>query len=57
MTTFMEALHHLVGITEEDHHTEYGGTVYVTPPLTEYDNGKENDGEEAQGATVRTPRT
>ena len=43
MTTFVDALYSLVGITEGDHHTEYGGRTYVTPPLTEYDNGKEND--------------
>ena len=42
---------------DRDHHTEYGGTVYITPPLTENDDGKENDGEEAPRAAVRAPRT
>lgn len=32
---------------QRDHHTEYGGTVYITPPLTENDDGKENDGRAA----------
>lgn len=47
MTTFVEALYSLVGITEEDHHTEYGGETWITPPLTENDDGKEKNGRAA----------
>ena len=39
------------------HDTEYDGGHYVTPSLIDHGDGKENDGEEAQRATVRTPRT
>ena len=39
------------------HDTEYDGTSYITPSLIDHDDGKENDGEEAPRATVRTPRT
>ena len=46
-----------VGTLTDDHDTEYDGTTYITPSLIDHDDGKENDGEEAQRATVRTPRT
>ena len=42
---------------QRDHDTEYDGGHYITPSLIDHDDGKENDGEEAQRATVRTPRT
>ena len=38
------------------HLDEYDGTEYTTPSILR-DDGKENDGEETQRATVRTPRT
>ena len=46
-----------VGTLADDHDTEYDGTVYTTPSLIDHDDGKENNGEETQRATVRTPRT
>ena len=42
---------------DRPHDTEYDGTVYTTPSLIDHDDGKENNGEEAQRATVRAPRT
>ena len=54
--TFLEELH-LIGTLTDDHDTEYDGEHYVTPSLIDHDDGKENNGEEAQRATVRTPRT
>ena len=47
----------LCGTLTDDHDTEYDGGHYITPSLIDHDDGKENDGEEAQRATVRTPRT
>ena len=55
MATFLNELN-LIGITDE-HETEYDGATYATPSLIDHDDGKENDGEEAPGATVRAPRT
>ena len=40
MTTFLDALTDLIGITEE-HGTEYGGATYTTPSLIDHDDGKE----------------
>lgn len=57
MNRFLEELALIGCYTDHDHHTEYGGETFVTPPPTENDDGKENDGEEAPRATVRTPRT
>ena len=56
MTRFVDELH-LVGTLTDPHLDEYDGTEYTTPSLIDHDDGKENDGEEAQRATVRTPRT
>ena len=55
----MTFLHELYGIgtLTDPHLDEYGGTKYTTPSLIDHDDGKENDGEEAPRATVRTPRT
>ena len=39
------------------HLDEYDGTEYTTPSLIDHDDGKENDGEEAQRAAIRAPRT
>ena len=55
MTTFLDELY-AVGTLTDDHDTEYDGGHYVTPSILR-DDGKENDGEEAPRATVRTPRT
>ena len=54
----MTFLHELYGIgtLTDPHLDEYDGTEYTTPSILR-DDGKENDGEEAQRATVRTPRT
>ena len=54
--TFLEELY-LVGALTDDHDTEYDGTSYITPSLIDHDDGKENDGEEAQRAAIRAPRT
>lgn len=48
MTTFLDAMYSLIGITEEDMNTpghviEYEGRTYVTPPIIENDDGKETD--------------
>ena len=56
MSTFLAELY-AIGTLTDDHDTEYDGTVYTTPSLIDHDDGKENNGEEAQRATVRTPRT
>ena len=40
---------------DRPHDTEYDGGHYITPSILR-DDGKENDGEEAPRATVRTPR-
>ena len=53
--TFLDELW-AVGTLADDHDTEYDGGHYVTPSILR-DDGKENDGEEAQRATVRAPRT
>ena len=45
-----------IGTLTDPHLDEYDGTEYTTPSILR-DDGKENDGEEAQRATVRTPRT
>ena len=44
---------------DRPHDTEYDGGHYITPSLIDHDDGKETRsiGEEAQRATVRTPRT
>lgn len=49
---FRERMYSDVGITEEDMNTpghviEYEGRTYVTPPIIENDDGKENDGRAA----------
>ena len=54
--TFLDELY-AIGTLTDDHDTEYGGEHYVTPSLIDYDDGKENNGEEAQRAAVRAPRT
>ena len=46
----------LCGTLTDDHDTEYDGGHYITPSILR-DDGKEDDGEEAPRATVRTPRT
>ena len=56
MTTFLEALDNLVGLTEP-HEDDYQGETWQTPSLINNDDRKENDGEEAPRAAVRTPRT
>lgn len=48
MTTFLDAMYSLIGITEEDMNTpghviEYEGRTYVTPPIIDNDDGKETD--------------
>ena len=48
MTTFLDAMYSLIGITEEDMNTpghviEYEGRTYVTPPIIDNDDGKEDD--------------
>ena len=53
--TFLDELY-AIGTLTDDHDTEYDGTTYITPSILR-DDGKENDGEEAPRATVRTPRT
>ena len=55
MSTFLDELY-AVGTLTDDHDTEYDGDTYTTPSILR-DDGKENNGEEAQRATVRTPRT
>ena len=45
-----------IGTLTDPHLDEYDGTEYATPSILRGD-GKENDGEEAPRATVRTPRT
>ena len=54
MTTFLDAMYSLIGITEEGMNTpghviEYEGRTYVTPPIIDNDDGKETRsiGEEA----------
>ena len=54
--TFLDEMY-LVGALTDDHDTEYDGGHYITPSLIDHDDRKENDGEEAQRATVRAPRT
>ena len=54
--TFLDELW-AVGTLTDPHLDEYDGTSYITPSLIDHDDGKENDGEEAPRATVRTPRT
>ena len=54
--TFLDELY-AIGTLADDHDTEYDGGHYVTPSLIHHPDGKENDGEEAQRATVRAPRT
>ena len=54
--TFLDELF-LIGTLTDDHDTEYDGTSYITPSLIDHDDGKENDGEEAQRAAIRAPRT
>ena len=56
MSTLLDELW-AVGTLTDDHDTEYDGTSYITPSLIDHDDGKENDGEEAQRAAVRAPRT
>ena len=53
--TFLAELYG-IGTLTDPHLDEYDGTEYTTPSILR-DDGKENDGEEAQRATVRTPRT
>ena len=53
--TFLDELY-AIGTLTDDHDTEYDGDIYVTPSILR-DDGKENNGEEAQRAAVRTPRT
>ena len=55
MSTFLAELY-AIGTLTDDHDTEYDGDTYTTPSILR-DDGKENNGEEAQRATVRTPRT
>lgn len=43
MTAFLDDLFLAGCYTDHDHHTEYGGDIYITPPLTENDDGKEED--------------
>ena len=54
----MTFLHELYGIgtLTDPHLDEYDGTEYTTPSILR-DDGKENDGEEAQRAAIRAPRT
>ena len=54
--TFLNELYG-IGTLTDDHDTEYDGTSYITPSLIDHDDGKENDGEEAQRAAIRAPRT
>ena len=54
--TFLDELY-AIGALTDDHDTEYDGTSYITPSLIDHDDGKENDGEEAQRAAIRAPRT
>ena len=54
--TFLDELYG-IGTLTDPHLDEYDGTEYTTPSLIDHDDGKENDGEEAQRAAVRTPRT
>lgn len=42
MTSFLDALGDLIGITEP-HRDEYDGDTYETPSLIDHDDGKEND--------------
>ena len=53
--TFLDELW-AIGTLTDDHDTEYDGDTYTTPSILR-DDGKENNGEEAPRATVRTPRT
>lgn len=47
MTTFLDALADLVGLTDP-HIDHYQGRTYTTPALTtDHDDGKENDGRAA----------
>ena len=46
-----------VGTLTDPHLDECDGTEYTTPSLIDHDDGKENNGEEAPRATIRTPRT
>ena len=55
MSTFLDELY-AIGTLTDPHLDEYGGGHYITPSILR-DDGKENDGEEAPRATVRTPRT
>ena len=54
--TFLAELYG-IGTLTDPHLDEYDGADYVTPSLIDHDDGKENNGEEAQRATIRTPRT
>ena len=55
MTRFIDELH-LVGTLADPHLDEYDGEHWTTPSILR-DDGKENNGEETQRATIRTPRT
>ena len=54
--TFLAELYG-IGTLADPHDTGYHGDTYTTPSLIDHDDGKENNGEEAQRATIRTPRT
>ena len=56
MTTFLHELYG-IGTLTDPHDTEHNGDTYTTPSLIDHDDGKENNGEETQRATIRTPRT
>ena len=45
-----------IGTLTDPHLDEYDGEHWTTPSILR-DDGKENNGEEAQRATIRTPRT
>ena len=53
--TFLAELYG-IGTLTDPHDTEHNGDTYTTPSILR-DDGKENNGEEAPRATVRTPRT
>ena len=53
--TFLDEMYG-IGTLTDPHLDEYDGTEYTTPSILR-DDGKENNGEEAQRATIRTPRT
>lgn len=52
VTTFLDALYSLIGMTEDDmntpgHSIEYEGRTYITPSLIDHDDGKETNGRAA----------